>query len=283
MAIIIDDTAGTLTITDTAITFPYGSNPAVTRVASIVITPAGGVSTLPIAIEGASGPGAQIRNITLHEVAPGDSLPGTNPAVTIVTPPGDPGVMAVYDWDLYLHRGDDGSSAPVAIFTATDIAGTATAKYMLVVNNTSDGFTYAPQKVGGLYVPTSISSTAPGTNSPRILCSLAIPSYPFDWWPSISAEVEVTGAGDTQVDLVARLNNSTSGDQVGYGRGVVGATVPPVTINGAGYGSVLTGGYGKVSAGSGATVHLVAVQVAPSGNNWLTGAASLTVRVNPVP
>jgi hypothetical protein len=103
----------------------------------------------------------------------------------------------------------------------------------------------------------------------------------------VFAYTVVTGSSDTRVDLVARLNDPASGDQVGYSKGIAGATPPPnVLIPSAPAGSSIPGNYGKVSAGSAATIYLRAEQKAATSSAWSTPASpdtSFWVEVMPLP
>jgi len=94
----------------------------------------------------------------------------------------------------------------------------------------------------------------------------------------------VTGTGtDVQVDLVARLDNATSGNIIGRGISRAGQYPPPIILTpGPPAGSV--DGYDKVLAGNAATIYLRAER--QTGTDTFTTSASTTlfsVEVNPVP
>ena len=269
-----------LIITDCDITVPNAFDP-VTGVATIIITPSGGVANIPALIQGLPGLDSPPRTVTVTQVAPGGVLP--DPVVNIVTP-GGAGTRTIWDLSFSVYSGAAGADAVLNILSALDLTGPLIDEYMLTYNSAGNVVMWAPQKCGGLHTPAAISTTSSTTTSPRVLAAVNIASYPFDWWPIVHAEVSVSSsAADTHVDLVARLNNATSGDQVGFGTGVTGIAPPPIRIDGTGYGDVLTADYGKVFAGSAAIVYLVAVQTGPSGNSWSTGAASMMIEVKPVP
>jgi len=275
-----------LILTDCDITFTNAFDPK-TGVSTITITPAGGLSNLPALLQGTPGLPPVIDSTTAVEYAPGATIP---PNTTTVVSPGGAGTASHYTITYGVHRGNDGLPGTNSVLTAIDLSGPLVNGYQITYNAAGPGALWAAPKVGGLYVPASIAATASSASSPRTLIGVAVPAQAFDWWPIVNAQCCVIGASDTRIDLVARLNNATSGDIVGYGSGVTGAAPPPVLINGSGYGGVLTGSYGKVLAGQAATIYLVAVQVAASSNSWSTAASSTTspstqcmVEVRPVP
>lgn len=287
MPISID--GNSLVLTGCNITIPNAFAP-VTGVATIIITPAGGIANIPALLAGVAGQPALIDSITTPEYAAGAALPAPT---AVQVSPGSAGVASHYALTIPIHAGSQGPAGVFAMLAATDLLASPppTDKYMLSYSLSDLKMKFVPPKNGGVYTAVSIPATANTAASPRVLMGLSIPSQLFDWWPVVNAQVVVTGSADTRVDLVARVGptigtpsgNATTGDQVGYGWGVVGAAPPPVLINGCGYGNVLSGNYARVPAGSAATVYLVAQQVANSSNNWATGAAAFDVEVNPVP
>ena len=267
-----------------------GFNPD-TGVAYLILTPDGGVGSLPFLAQGLPGLPPVFDNITVEEVDPGDPLPAVNPEVTPVSM-GGPGQASHYNLKFYLHRGTPGTSGTSSISGASDIDTSVTLDsgangYVLVYNSTTNKWVPTAQKVGNAYVPGAISATAYTNTTNRTLASVSIPAQPFDWRPRCFATTTVTGSADTRVDLVARLNDADSGDVVGFAKGVAGAAPPPlVLIPASPAGSSVPGAYGRVSAGQSATVYLRAEQKAPSSNSWSTPAAPDTtflVEVMPLP
>jgi hypothetical protein len=259
-----------------------------TGVATITITPRGGRARLPAVYDGDPGLPPVFDSVTRTVVAPGVTVP--QPDLVLVSP-GSPGVASHYTLNIYVPKGDTGA-ADTTILDATDISGTVTAKYYLVVNNTGDGITFAAPKVGGLYVPSSINSTS-GNASPRTLASIAVAGQLFAWRPKVSGFVVVGNAADTHVDLLATIG-ATNGDQVGYGPGITGSTVHPVTLGFAGWGGALgttggqySAGYGVVPAGQATTVFFQAKQTASTTSNWTTPnggpTAAFALEVSPLP
>lgn len=263
-------------IFDGQLTIVNGFNPE-SGTAVLVLTPKDGFGTLPFFATGESGLPPTFSSITMTEVDPSTPLPAVNPVVTLVNP-GGPGVASQYSLAFYIHSGAPGSTGTITIRNATDLAlspalGTGTNAYILVYDAPSQTWIPSAQKVGNMYVPATILSTAFNNTSPRLLASVTIPAQPFKWYPRVFAQVAVTGSSDTRVDLFARLNDPASGAQVGYAKGVAGsspgvATLIPAPPAGSSWPS-----YGQVAAGVAATIYLRAEQVATSSNNWSTPAA----------
>lgn len=267
-----------------------GFNPD-TGIAYLILSPSGGTGTLPFLAEGQPGLPPVFDSISVVEVDPADSLPTPNPVVTTVDP-GGAGTAAHYTMTFYVHSGATGEQGANEISTAVDLATTpaldANANaYILVYDAVNKVWVPSAQKVGDAYVPSRLDATAFNSASPRTLTSVAVPAQPFNWRPRCFGQVLVTGSSDTRVDLYARINDPSSGDQVGYSKGVAGAAPPPnILIPGAPAGAAMPGSYGKVLAGQPATIFLRAVQQAASTSSWSTlGAPDSTfwVEVAPVP
>jgi len=260
--------------------FTDSSDVGTTGVATLTLTPSVGVSNLPALVAGNPGPPPTLRNVTVNQVSYGTTPPAST--WTLVTA-GSAGVASVYDLTLYVNSGQAGTSGTFTIAGATDFSGTPTNAYTLVYNSSTSKWAVSAQMVGNLFVPSSYTSASTsGTNSQSTLASLTVPSQPFDWYPVVHGQAVATGTVNTHVDLVCRINNSTTGNQVGYGRGVTGATPPPTTLIPA-FGSALSGGYGLVSAGSAATVYFIATQTATTSDAWAVSnsTCAFTVQVQP--
>jgi hypothetical protein len=256
-----------------------GFNPD-TGVAYMILTPDGGTGAIPFLAEGQPGLPPVFDSMTLIEVDPADPLPTPNPVKTVVDP-GGPGLAAHYTLTFYLHKGATGLQGANEISTAVDLATSPalsanTNAYILVYDATNQVWVPTSQKVGDSYVPSAFASTAFNTASPRTLASVTVPPMPFDWRPKCFGQVIVTGSSDTRVDLYARINNAASGDQVGYSKGVAGASPPPnILIPAAPVGSAVggSGTYGRVLAGQQAVIYLRAEQKAASNSSWSTSGA----------
>jgi hypothetical protein len=269
-------------------TIVNGFNPE-TGVAYLVLTPKGGFGTLPFLATGESGLPPEFTEITMVEVDPGNPLPAVNPVKTLVDP-GGPGVASKYTLKFYVHAGQTGATGSIIISDAEDLdplpaLGSGTDAYILVYKNSTQTWVPTAQKVGNMYVPSTILSTAFNNASPRLLSQITIPAQPFNWYPRVFAQVAVTGSSDTRVDVIARLNDPSSGQQIGFSKGQAGSAPPVnVVIPAPPAGSAMPGAYGLVNAGVAATIYLRAEQKAGSSNSWSTpGSPDTTFCVEVVP
>lgn len=257
--------------------------------AYLVLSPTGGFGMLPVFASGDPGKPPVFDSFTMEEVDPGDALPTPNPEVTLVSP-GGPGEASHYTLKFYIHKGATGATGTFTVSGATDLSGTPGSgndKQILVYRHSDGKWVLSAQKVGDQYVPATIGATSFAVTTPRTLASVTIPAQPFDWRPRVFASTVITGSADTRVDVIVRVGDAATGAQVGFAKGIAGAAPPPsVLIPAAPAGSAMPGSYGRVSAGSSATVYLVAEQKAPSSNSWSTPASPDTtfwVEVAPLP
>jgi hypothetical protein len=270
------------------VTVVNGANPE-TGVAYLILTPDGGFGNLPFLATGESGKPPVFDAITMTQVDPDEPLPVPNPRVITVSE-GGPGVAAHYTMEFFIHSGQQGETGSIIISNAADLAssptlGAGTDSYHIVYRASDGKWVPTAPKIGNMYVPTTIVSTAYNASGQRSLSSIAIPAQPFDWYPRPFAQVPVVGSADTRVDLVVRVGHPTTGDQVGYAKGVAGVSPPiPILIPAPPAGVSMPGGYGKVLAGNPAVVYLMAEQKAPSSNPWSTpGSPDATYCVEVVP
>jgi hypothetical protein len=267
------------------VNFTDSSDVGTTGVATLTLTPDIGVTNLPALAQGDSGLPPTLRNITTHQVASGTTPPAST--WTLVSA-GGAGVASVYDIDIYVNSGAAGTSGSFTIASATDITGTPTNKYTLVYNTSDSKYHISPMLAGDILAITPVTgfTSYSGNASQATLGSITVPAQPFDWRPSVEGFGTATSTANTKIELAAMLNNATTGDQVGYAPGVQSATPPPLTLSRA-FGAAIGGGsYGRVSAGSAATIYFVAKQVAVGTTDaWGVTAAScaFSVLVNPVP
>lgn len=188
----------------------------------------------------------------------------------------------VYQLTATQRTGPTGLTGPQAtILGASDISGTPTAKQVIIVNDTATGVTFATQKVGDWYIPASIANT-PSGNPGYTLCPVAIPAQNFDWRPTCEGMTIVTGTGTSVVtDLLARLNNATSGNIVARCFGLT-STERLILSSGPAPGSA--DGYDRVSAGVAATLYLRAERQSGTDTFTTSGTTSrFRVKVDPIP
>lgn len=294
MGVTID--GNNITITNATIQVVNGANDE-TGVSYIIITPDGGVGVLPFVAQGLPGQPTLFDTITLVQLAAGVALPVPNPVKTLIDP-GGAGIPARYALTFYLNQGITGATGTPSISLATDLAttpalGAATDKFTLIYRNSDAKFVPTAQKVGDRWIQSTIAATSFTNTSPRLLTTIAIPAQPFDWYPEAFAATIVTGSVDTRVDLIVRLNNQATGDQVAFGKGLLGANaagIQTVAIPQSPEGSAVPGAYGKVLATVAANLYLRAEQQAASSNSWSTPVSTgvspgttFWVKVNPVP
>lgn len=268
-----------------------GFNPD-TGVAYMILTPDGGVGSLPFLAQGLPGVPPVFDSITVEEVNPGDPLPSPNPVVTTISPGGS-GTASHLSLKFYIHKGATGATGTNIISTASDLAtvpalGAGTNGYTLIYRSSDSKWVPTPNPASSMqtYVSPAILATANNNASPRTLSEISVPAQPFEWRPRVFAQTLVAGGLGTRVDLVARLNDPTSGDQVGYSKGVQGASPPVNTLIPAfPAGAAVPGSYARVAAGVSAVIYLVAEQKAASNGAWSTPASPDTtfcVEVQPL-
>lgn len=242
-----------------------------------VAAPTGGLGSFPALVKGDQGdtPTLSAVNFTVLEA----DDPTADSASWTETSPG------VYTLDLALHKGPQGIPGDTLV-TPSDF-GTPVAGRIAVVNDDLTTFSLQAQKVGDRYVPASIANT-PSGNPNYTLCSVAIPAQPFDWRPEVSGQSVIhTTWADVRIDLIARLNNETSGNIVGRGFGALQSVYMSfyqTTVLSPGPPGGASSTYDKVLAGYAATVYLRAERQAGSGTFTTSGDTThFGVRVQPIP
>lgn len=251
-----------------------------TGVVTLTLTPNGGVGDLPVFAAGAPGLPPVFDSFVTHMVDPADTLP---PSTVTLVSPGGPGVASHYAIDVYVYKGGKGDAgASGTVLGASDV----------VVSSPADGYTFqyssadgkmhlVAQRIGGLYLPTSINSTS-GNSQTRTLATVGIAGQPFDYRPLVWGYSIVTGTVNTHVDLIARISTA-SGDQVARCPGIPGPVDRPILVPA--FGAAINTTYGKVSAGSSVTnLYFLAVEQSGTTDSWTTNSATTacTVMVQPI-
>lgn len=252
-----------------------GANPE-SGVAYLILTPKGGVGSLPFLAQGLPGKPPVFDSITMESVDPGTPLPTPNPEVTMVSPGGD-GQASHYTLKFYQHKGDKGDTGTVAISAAEDLSaapGAGTDGYTLRYDHGTQKWVLTALWTGNQYVPGSISATAYTNTSPRVLGQIEVPPQPHPYRANAFAQTEVTGSASTRVDLVVRVGDPSTGARVGFSKGKVGPNPPVnVLIPAPPAGESVPGSYGVVPAGEARTFYLIAEQKAATDGSWSTPAA----------
>jgi len=283
---------GTSLVWQGTLTFSNASDPFQTGVATLTATPSGGISNLPAIVDGTPGLPPVINAITVTQVPYGTTVP---PSAFTLVDPGGPGDASVYDFTFYVQSGQQGTAGTNAtISTASDLElptgvtlGSATAGFTIYYDAThSKWLVSQPQMATGPYITlnSSFAAAYSGNAGAYQVATVGLPSLPWTYYPIVSAGLYVSGTVNTHVDLVARLNNATTGNQIGYGLGQTGAG-PYAVLLGSAFGAGLTGGstYGQVAANTTATVYLVADQINSTTDNWQTINTNGYLTVTTVP
>jgi hypothetical protein len=248
----------------------------------LYLRPNGGVGqAIPAVAQGDPGKHAELdTTINYTELAYNDPT-AASASFTTITPPTD-STPGVYRLNVALHAGSPGADGTTTLTTGS-VTGTPVYKKIPQINSAGTGFEYTTQKVGGRHYPASINNTGTGnSNSTLAVVSITAGTYDFDYRVEVEAQTIVTGTGaNVSVDLVARLNGETSGNDIGRCFGT-GGTKDRLIIAG-GYAAGNADGWDKITAGSGCTVHLRTEQV--SGSDTYTTSNTTTrfvVKVRPV-
>lgn len=289
-SVVIDEVAQTCSFVDVTVTFPYGGSVSESKVGTITITGAQGVSNILMGLEGAGGPPSPPRNVTVTYIEHNETP--SEPVVTVVDP-GGPGEAAVWDLALELPKGPPGDTTAFEFLDADDLTGTATNGYTITYTpDTGDGdpgVVWTPIPRGDVLWPTSINTTALSNTSPRLLATVSATEgrFPYRWRPIVHGFCLVTGAADVRVDLIAYLGSpDAGGKEIGRARGIAcGAAgmdrvwlIPRYPIN-------ATDSDGRVEAGAAASIYLRAVNQGNASANWSTNdtTTDFFVEVVPVP
>lgn len=267
MGMIVDE--DTVKVTDATITFNNAFDSS-TGVATITITPKGGVATLPGLVQGESGPPGLFRDIHLEQHDYDSDLPDPAAYVKKIKDGGS-GESALYDLYLNVNQGPPGDPGEFSLSKAGDVTGDARDKTILVYHDDDEQFHYQHQRVGDIHEASTVDSTQ-GNSGTRKLASVHVKARPFDWRPFVHGEVVVEGTDDTSVDLIATIN-SPDGDQCGYGRGLTGHDGKHVRQIQSSFGGDMASDYGKIKAGESTTIYFIAKQTASTSDEWKTDSS----------
>jgi hypothetical protein len=242
-----------------------------------VAAPNGAVGNFPALIQGAPGVTPTIDSVVnFTALDPSDPTPDSASWISEGN--------NLYQLVLNLHKGATGAAGGTTLHTAGDLGGSLTPGQTIVVNATANGFTITPVKVGDRYIPASILS-CPSGNTGYTLCAVTVPVLGFDWRPHVEGYCIVTGTGtDLQVDLVARLNNQTTGNDVGRATQPAGQYPAAHTLV-AGPPPGSADAFDRITAGAGPTTIYLRVERQSGVSTFTTSAVTtrFSVEVRPVP
>lgn len=187
---------------------------------------------------------------------------------------------AVYQVNAALKSGTPGEDG-AALITPDDY-GTPNYGQALTVAAGEEDFELSYPKVGGLHLPTSISSAPDGSTAEVTMAVFDISAgvYNFPWTPAVRGNaVTIASSTDCQVDLIVRKDDETGGNIIGRGVGIPGVlTGQPNIVSG------IESGTNVVSAGAAATIYVRTKRMSGSATY---GAAATSARyemqVVPVP
>lgn len=239
--------------------------------------PSGGYANLPVLLQGLPGATPTFApTINLTVLAYNDPTPNS----ATLTPLGG----NVYQAALTIHAAAPG--APGSTTITMSAYGTPVAGKQLLVDPTATTFVYAAPLVGDRFIPSTILS-APSGNPTYTIAQVSIPAQSFAWRPQCSGQTVIAGTGaNVQANLVARLNNASTGSIVGMGVGPIGAnTVGQATVLSAGPPAGSLSSYDQVPASTPAVVYFNVER--QSGTDTFTTTASKSygfeVVVQPIP
>lgn len=186
----------------------------------------------------------------------------------------------VWELNLIQRAGAPGADGE-AILDPTDY-GTPAFGQNLTVAAGATTFELTYPKVGGLHLPTSISSAPDGSTAEVTMAVVDIAAgvYNFDWTPSLRGNAVCIGSSsDVQVDLIVRRDDETGGNIIGRGCGVAGQKYQQPNLI-----SKVEAGTNVVNAGEACTLYFRTKKMSGSATY---GAANTTaafeMQVVPVP
>lgn len=237
-----------------------------------VAAPDGGLGNFPALVKGDQGDSIDLdTSVNFAALAWDDATPDY--ASLTETSPG------IFRLNLGLHKGAPGDDNVVVLDPAD--YGTPVAKRLLEVKTDLSGFQYVAPKVGDRFFPASIAAV-PSGNAAYTVASVSVPAQLFDWRPHVEGQLIVAGTGtDVRTDLIARLDNASSGNIVG--RCFAAASSERLTLSsGPPAGSADT--YDKVLQGDTAVIYF-RTERQSGGDTYTTSATTsrFCVEVRPIP
>lgn len=266
---------GTLTVTN----FTNPTN----GVATLVLTPNGGVGTLPALLAGQPG---QAPLFTLGTVTTLSA--GAAATVTLnQTSAGGAGVSSAYTISFGIPQGVAGSSV-TTISTATDLTGTAVVNDFLTVSQLSPTkFQYSVFPFGVAINPSSISTVSTSGPATGTLCTVSIPAQSYRYVPLVFASCTSVGTANTVINLNAILNPSGVNQTIGTDFGLASTPTQKLKIGAAGFASLIGSGgapgFGEVAAGVTASVAIQVQQTASVTDAWSVSNSTVGVTVVALP
>ena len=280
MALTIDGNnlvfTGTLTVTNF-------TNPA-NGVCTLVLTPDGGVGSLPALLAGDPGlpPTLTVNSVTTLSA-------GAQATFTLTkTADGGAGTASAYNVDVGIPQGQAGANGTNSTLAGcSDLSGTAAVNDIPMVTGISPTtFAYTPFPYAFVANPATITSySGVAGQATKQLAALSIAAQTFAWIPIVLATATVIGTANTVVNLQATLTaGARDGDIIGEAWGYAGQATQTLAIN-SGFGALMSSsGYGVVPPNTAASIVLNAIETAATPDSWgiSNTTASFTVVGIPV-
>jgi hypothetical protein len=263
-----------------------GSEPGSTGTGVCVFGPNGGQISVPAM---AAGPAGQSVNLTVGSV---QTLPAGSPVTfqLVETNPGGSGIAAQYTVNVGIPQGEAGPAFATQILNASDLTGTPAQGYTIVYvpaqGSAPAQMAYAAMPFSSVYNVINIPNTGTSGGSKRTLATRSIPAQPFLWVPDPKALSTVNGTVNTQVNLVARLNNGSDafhGTMVGLGEGLLGTALQSITAIQA-FDTLIQGDTGTpvIPANTAVTVYLNAEEQTGTLDQYSTSNTYFDVGIQPL-
>lgn len=266
-----------LVISNCTITFNNAFDPT-TGVASITITPLGGLGTLPGVLEGQPGPPPTFRNINYTQLAFGES--GAGASFTEIAP-GGPGTSSIWDLDLSVNSGAPGDIASFLLTAAEDVVGTLENWFTVLYDSADNVFNLGLPPIGVKSWPTVANSTSGTGAGPRTLGQTTIAAQPWASVVTVSGQTLVSGTVNTQVNVTANIG-SASGQQVGAGFGAPGQAKQSIILSDGPPAGTSTSAV-QIAKNTSATIVFSATQVGSNTDAWSTTDTTTVFSVTTTP
>jgi hypothetical protein len=216
--------------------------------------PLNGVTGISGLVKGDNGKHTEFQEaVDFTSLAYNDATASSMSVVEVT--PGSDTVSQVVKLAVALHEGVPGADGTTSL-DLDSITGTSATGKSIVVNASNDGFDYATLWTGGMHWPATVSETSAQTAGATLsTITVATNTYLSDWRPLILASTTINGSTtDVIVDIIARLNNATTGAVVGRGYGINGTNDKLVLNSGPDAGA--SSSVNKINAGDAATIYL---------------------------
>src|SRR6516225_9713189 len=261
--------SGTSLIFDGTVTISNFSN-ASAGVATLTLTPSGGLGNLPALVDGQPGLPPTFSIGTVTTLAAGTSATAT----VTQTSAGGPGSASAYTLGFGIPNGATGAAGTNSTLAGcTDIGGSPAAAAGSIIKVTGvspTAFNYMPYPWPFVVNPSTITTVSTSGQTTQQLCSMSIASQTFNWIPIVVGYGIVVGTLNTVVQLQATLTAGLRvGDIVGQVSGYAGQATQSLSLN-SGFGALVgpSQTYGVVTSGTTATIQVKATQTATTPDSW---------------